>query len=95
MKRIFWFGIGAAAGAGSTVWAERKVRSQIEALSPDQLVVRATKRAGQAGRNIIDAVTDGRDAMRTREDELRTRYQARHPNDQVRAGEHYRPRSVP
>ncbi len=81
MKRLFWLGVGAAAGAAGTVWAERKVKNQIEALSPDQLVVRAGQKATDAGRSILDAVTEGREAMRTRETELRGRYQpgARHP----------------
>ena len=95
MKRLFWLGVGAAAGAGGSLWAERKVRNQLDALAPDQLVVRASKRAGQAGRNLIDAVTDGREAMRSREDELRGRYQVRHPADPMRSSQQYRPRSVP
>lgn len=94
MKRLFWMGVGAVAGAGGTIWAERKVRSQIEALSPDQLVVRAGRRAGDAGRSLIEAVSEGRQAMRTREDELRTRYNVRHPADPIRASEQYRPRSI-
>lgn len=95
MKRLFWIGVGAVAGAGGSLWAERKVRNQIDALSPDQIVVRAGRRAGQAGRNFVDALSDGRQAMRSREDELRTRYQVRHPTDPVRATERYRPRSLP
>lgn len=93
MKRLFWLGIGAAAGAGGTIWAERKVRTRMEAMSPDQLVARAGRRAGAAGRSVVDAITEGRDAMRTREDELRGRYHVRHPTDPVRANEQYRPRS--
>lgn len=88
MKRLFWLGVGAVAGAAGTVWTERKVRNQIEALSPDQLVVRAGQKAGDAGRSLRDAVSDGRDAMRTRETELRGRYQpgARHPRRPTHGG---------
>lgn len=88
MKRLFWLGVGAALGAGGTVWAERKVKNQIEALSPDQLVVRAGQKAGDAGRSILDAVSEGREAMRSRESELRGQYQpgVRHPRKDPHGG---------
>lgn len=88
MKRIFWLGVGAAVGAAGTVWAERKVKNQIEALAPDQLVVRAGQKAGDAGRSILDAVSEGREAMRSRESELRNQYQpgARHPRRPTHGG---------
>jgi len=74
MKRLFWLGVGAIAGASGTVWAERKVRTQMEALQPDQLAVAAGNKALAVGRNVVDAVLDGRDAMREREFDLRSRY---------------------
>jgi hypothetical protein len=74
MKRLVWLGVGAVAGASGTVWAERKVRTQIEALQPEHLVVTAGHRAVAAGRHLVDAVLDGRDAMRSREFELHGRY---------------------
>jgi hypothetical protein len=74
MKRLFWLGVGAIAGASGTVWAERKVRTQIEALQPDHLAVAAGHKAVAVGRTVVDAVLDGRDAMRDREFELRGRY---------------------
>ncbi len=93
MKRLFWLGVGAAFGATGTVWAERKVKNQIEALAPDQLVIRAGQKAGDAGRSILDAVSEGRDAMRARETELRGQYQptVRHP----RRSSHGGPRTSP
>ncbi len=74
MKRLFWLGVGAVAGASGTIWAERKVRTQIEALQPEHLAVAAGHRAVAAGRQLVDAVLDGRDAMRSRELELHGRY---------------------
>ena len=74
MKRLFWLGVGAVAGASGTIWAERKVRTQLDALQPDHLVVAAGNRAVAAGRNLVDAVLDGRDAMRERELQLHGRY---------------------
>jgi hypothetical protein len=73
MRRIFWMGVGAVAGASGTIWAERKVRSRLEALQPDHLVVTAGNRALSVGRTVVDAVAEGRGAMREREAELRGR----------------------
>ncbi len=81
MRRLFWLGVGAVAGASGTVWAERRVKARLEALQPDHLVVAAGNRALDAGRSaagtgrsMLDAVAEGRDAMREREAELRGRY---------------------
>ncbi len=74
MRRLFWFGLGAATGASGTVWLERKVRARLEALQPDHLVVTAQDRARSVGRSVVDAVSEGRGAMRDRETQLRGRY---------------------
>lgn len=81
MRRLFWLGVGAVAGASGTVWAERRVKARLDALAPDHLVVAAGNRARDAGRSavgtgrsVLDAVADGRAAMREREAELRGRY---------------------
>jgi len=71
MRRLFWLGVGAVAGASGTVWAERKVRTRIEQLGPEHLAMAAGNRARDVGRSVIDAVVEGRDAMRERESELR------------------------
>lgn len=71
MRRLFWLGVGAVAGASGTIWAERKVRAQLDALAPDHLVVTAGHRARDVGRSVADAVAEGRGAMRAREAELR------------------------
>lgn len=66
-KRVIWFGVGAAAGASGSVWAQRKVKAQIERVQPSRLVE-------SAGDVVRQAVRDGRDAMRDREFDLRQRY---------------------
>ncbi len=71
MRRLFWLGVGAVAGASGTVWAERKVRTRVEQLGPEHLAIAAGNRAREVGRSVVDAVVEGRDAMREREDELR------------------------
>lgn len=77
-KRTFWLVAGAAIGAGSTLWAERKVRRTVQEaaarLQPDALVVEvsrsAKQAAGSAGGRVRDAVSSGRDEMLRREEEL-------------------------
>ena len=77
-KRTFWLVTGAALGAGSSLWAERRVRRTLQQaaarLQPDALVVEvgrtARQVAGGAGDRFRDAVTTGREAMLRREEEL-------------------------
>ncbi len=77
-KRTFWLVTGAAIGAGSSLWAERKVRRTVRVatrrLQPDALVVEmgrtARQAAGNAGGRVRDAMSSGRDEMQRREEEL-------------------------
>ena len=77
-KRTFWLVAGAALGAGSSLWAERRVRRTVQQaaarLQPDALVVEvgrsARQVAGSAGDRVRDAVVSGRDEMLRREEEL-------------------------
>ena len=67
-KRTFWLVTGAAIGAGSSLWAERRVRRTVHQaaarLQPDALVVEvgrtARQVAGGAGDRLRDAVSSGR-----------------------------------
>ena len=77
-KRTFWLVTGAALGAGSSLWAERRVRRTVQQaaarLQPDALVVEvgrsARQVAGGAGDRLRDALSSGRQEMMRREDEL-------------------------
>ncbi len=77
-KRTFWLITGVAVGAGSSLWAERKVRRTVQQaaarLQPDAIVVEvgrsARQAAGSAGGRVRNAVTSGRDEMQRREEEL-------------------------
>lgn len=81
LKRVTWFGIGAAAGATGVVWAQQQIRRRIDAMGPDHLVVaagnQARKVSKQVGRTVAGAVVEGRSAMREREDELVARRDGR------------------
>ncbi|MGO8871491.1 MAG: hypothetical protein ACLQPH_08855 [Acidimicrobiales bacterium] len=77
-KRTFWLLTGAALGAGSSLWAERKVRRTVQQaaarLQPDAIVVEVGRSArhvaGSAGDRMRDAVSSGRSEMQRREEEL-------------------------
>ncbi len=77
-KRTFWLVTGAVIGAGSSLWAKRKVRRTVEQatakLQPDALVAEvgrsARQVAGSAADRVRDAVSVGRDEMQRREEEL-------------------------
>ncbi len=79
MRRLFWLGIGTVAGAAGTVWTERKVKERLDALAPEHAVKVAAEKAKDAGRTVVEAVTEGRAAMAEREQELRARRDDRRP----------------
>jgi hypothetical protein len=72
-KRVFYFGAGIAAGASGTVYVQRKVKAQLDRARPSQIVVTAADATKRVGGVVRDAVSEGRAAARSREDELRGR----------------------
>ena len=73
MKRLFWMGVGAAAGASGTIWAQRKVRAGIDEIGAEQVVAVAGRGARAAGRTVRAALREGRVGMAEREIELKGR----------------------
>lgn len=71
LKRLFWLLVGFGAGVGSTWYAGRTLRRAIDRFRPPGVADRAGRRVGALGREVRDAVAEGRDAMRAREAELR------------------------
>ena len=77
-KRTFWLVTGAVLGAGSSLWAERRVRRTVHQaasrLQPDALVAdvgrSARQVAGGAADRLREAVSSGRDEKQRREEEL-------------------------
>ena len=78
-KRVIWMGIGAAAGSASTIWAERKVRTQIDRVSrtvADKATVQhvtgvALDRIVDVRDTVVAAVVEGRNAKQSAETEMR------------------------
>jgi len=71
MRRLFWMGVGAAAGATGTLWAQRRVRAGLDELDAGQVVAVAGRGARSLGRTLAAAVAEGRSGMAEREMELR------------------------
>jgi len=76
-KRVTWFVVGAAAGATGSVYAKRKARKAVERLQPTNVARVAVVRARSSGRSMVDALKEGRAAMRAKEAELRESRDAR------------------
>lgn len=77
MKRVTWFVTGLAAGAAGTQYATRKVKRTAKQLAPANVAKRAAAGARATGRQVVDALREGRSAMHAREDELKARRDAR------------------
>jgi thioesterase domain-containing protein len=77
-KRPFWLATGAAIGAGSSLWIERRVRRTVQEaarrLQPDALAVEigrsAREIAESTSERVRSAVSVGRDEMRQHEEQL-------------------------
>ena len=70
-KRVTWFVVGAAAGATGSVYAKRKARKAVQRMQPTNVARVAVVRARSSGRSVVDALKEGRTAMRAKEAELR------------------------
>lgn len=76
-KRTFWFITGTAAGLGSSLYVQRRVREAVERYVPEKVQERVAESARKVAPALRDAVSEGRDAMRAREDEMRAEVDAR------------------
>ena len=81
MKRVTWFLGGVATGAAGAGYASRKVKRTFKRtasqLAPSNVARGALRAVRQKGSDVKDAMREGRDAMRTRERELRARRDGR------------------
>jgi hypothetical protein len=72
-KRLFWLMIGAGFGFGMSFWLMRAVRDTVERYKPERVSNDLTVAVRALGVDLREAVSEGRQAMRAREAELRTR----------------------
>lgn len=70
-KRATWFAAGAAAGVGGAVWTQRAVKRTASKLAPSHVAVAAAGAVRERGRDLAEAVREGRAAMVAKERELK------------------------
>ncbi|HEY4332471.1 MAG TPA: hypothetical protein VGM78_07875 [Ilumatobacteraceae bacterium] len=73
IKRLTWFVSGAVAGVAGVGYAKKKVKETAVQLAPVNVAKSAATKAKSRGLEVVDAVREGRDAMRAKEAELRAR----------------------
>lgn len=91
MKRVTWFVSGAVAGAAGVGYAKKKVKQTASQLAPVHVAKDAVGKVRGGFVNVGDALREGREAMRAKEEELRARLDGRaasledtpEPRDQV------------
>jgi hypothetical protein len=75
IKRLGWFVAGTLAGAAGGLYGRRKVVQAADRIAPTNVakrtVVRARDGIRDRGRDVVEAVREGRDGMRAKEAELR------------------------
>src|SRR5579875_209658 len=76
-KRVRWMSIGAVAGFAGSLWMQQRVKRTLEEHPSIRVGAELASMARKAGRDVKDAVLDGREAMAKREEELRAELAAR------------------
>jgi len=75
-KRLFWVAMGLGMGLGASFWLTRLVRQTAARYSPERLSEDLAGALRDLGADLKAAVTEGLEAMRERESELRERLEA-------------------
>jgi hypothetical protein len=70
-KRLFWMLMGIGFGFGVSFWVMRFVRSTVERYTPERVSADLGDALKQFGSDLRAAASEGREAMREREAELR------------------------
>ncbi|MBX7070772.1 MAG: hypothetical protein K1X38_15420 [Microthrixaceae bacterium] len=78
-KRVIWMGVGAAAGSVGTIWAERKVKAQIDRVSQtvsekatvQHVATIARDRVVDVRDTVVAAIGEGRSTKQGVEAEMR------------------------
>ncbi|MEO6122107.1 MAG: hypothetical protein ABIR32_00250 [Ilumatobacteraceae bacterium] len=73
MKRVTWFVSGAVAGVAGTGYAKRKVKATAAQLAPVNVAKSAVAKVRDRRNDVVEAVRDGRQAMKAKEAELKAR----------------------
>lgn len=76
-KRLLWLLIGVGFGFGVSFWLMRFLRSTVERYTPERLSDDLASALRGLGSDLREAVSEGREAMREREAELRRELERR------------------
>ena len=71
-KRIRWTLLGYGLGATTSYFAARRLRRTAQRYAPNEVASRVGASVGGTARTVQNAVSEGRDAMRDRESQLRS-----------------------
>ena len=71
-KRLFWAMLGAGFGFGVSFWLMRFVRETVNRYTPERVSADLAGAMRSLGTDLRAAVAEGREAMREREDEIRS-----------------------
>jgi len=71
ITRATWFVAGAAVGAVGASYTRRKVKAVAEQMTPVNVARGVATRARTRGQDLVEAMREGRSAMRAKEDQLR------------------------
>jgi hypothetical protein len=76
-KRLFWMMFGVGLGFGMAFWLSRVLKQTAERYSPERVSNDMADGLRRLGSDVRAAVTEGREAMREREAQLRAELDAR------------------
>lgn len=81
IKRAFWLAVGFLLGLGSSVAVLRRLRRLAARYAPAEVAGRVGGSVSGLGHDLRAAVSEGRRAMRVREDELRAGFGVPSPSN--------------
>ena len=73
MKRVTWFVAGAAAGVAGSEYARHKAKRAVDRYKPAAVVRATAEQFRVRSRDLVEALREGRHAMREKEAELLAR----------------------
>lgn len=71
LKRLFWMLVGVGFGFGMSFWVTRMIREKVARWSPENVSAELSRALRDFGKDLRAAVSEGAEAMRDREAELR------------------------
>lgn len=81
VRRVFWIGVGFGVSSWLHYKLRKRVRQVVSQLGPEHVAVQTAERIRRFGEDVLDAVADGRTAMRQREAELRAQIALPRPEE--------------